>query len=282
MIGYFKSSDKRLLIFFGYTKETPMRTTRLEDIENFIYTNRTVSLDRLCEEFSVSKNTIRRDIDEIVKSGKIEKIYGGVRLIKENIPLLPFTDRNVKNLAVKKQIAQVACDYVKDKDIIFIDSGTTTCHMIEWLQDKEITVITNNLEFLVQSVSYPKIRVFSLSGELNRNTLSFTGIHTLNILKEYNIAKAFMAATGISAKAGVTNTVPAESAIKQLVISRSQQVFLLVDSSKFNQVSMVTYAEFADIDRLITDKPPTGALLKALKQNYVDITRKTKDETAEF
>ncbi|CEM63166.1 DeoR/GlpR family DNA-binding transcription regulator [Treponema phagedenis] len=259
-----------------------MRTTRLEDIENFIYANRTVSLDRLCEEFSVSKNTIRRDIDEIVKSGKIEKIYGGVRLIKENIPLLPFTDRNVKNLAVKKQIAQVACDYVKDKDIIFIDSGTTTCHMIEWLQDKEITVITNNLEFLVQSVSYPKIRVFSLSGELNRNTLSFTGIHTLNILKEYNIAKAFMAATGISAKAGVTNTVPAESAIKQLVISRSQQVFLLVDSSKFNQVSMVTYAEFADIDRLITDKPPTGALLKTLKQNYVDITRKTKDETAEF
>jgi len=131
-------------------------------------------------------------------------------------------------------------------DIIFIDSGTTTCHMIEGLQNKQVTVLTNNLEFLIQAVPYTGLQVFSLSGELDRSTLSFTGPHTLEVLKSYNISKAFMAATGISTHAEVSNTVPAESVVKKLAIARSQEVYLLLDSSKFNQTSMVTYSSFSN------------------------------------
>lgn len=248
-----------------------MRTQRLESIEHFIYHHQAVTLDCLCDTFKVSKNTIRRDIDEIIKGGKIEKTYGGVRVVKDNFTLPSFGDRTVQNLEIKKNIARAACAYVQDGDIIFIDSGTTTCHMVEYLHNKQITVLTNNLEFLIQAVPYTGLQVFSLSGELNRSTLSFTGLHTLEILKGYNISKAFMAATGISAQAGATNTVPAESAVKKLVITRSQQVHLLLDSSKFNQTSMVTYCELEKLDTLITDKPPTGELMDSLQNNNVEI-----------
>lgn len=248
-----------------------MRTQRLEKIENFIYQHQAVSLDQLCTVFKVSKNTIRRDIDEIVKGKKIEKTYGGVRIVKDGIILPSFGDRTVQNLDLKKRIARTACDYVQDGDIIFIDSGTTTCHMIEWLHNKQITVLTNNLEFLIQAVPYTSLQVFSLSGELERSTLSFTGPHTLDVLKSYNISKAFMAATGISAHAEVTNTVPAESVVKQLAIERSQRVYLLLDSSKFNQTSMVTYSSFSNVNTLITDKKPSDELRVALQKNHVEI-----------
>ncbi len=249
-----------------------MRIQRLENIENFIYQHQAVTLDCLCDTFSVSKNTIRRDIDEIVKGGKIEKTYGGVQVVKDNFVLPPFGDRTVQNLDLKKQIARAACEFVQEGDTIFIDSGTTTCHMAERLHNKRVTVLTNNLEFLIQAIPYPDIQVFSLSGELNRNTLSLTGLHTLEVLKGYNISKAFMAATGISTAAGVCNTIPAESAVKKLVISRSQETYLLLDSSKFGQTSMVTYAEFSSIDRLITNTMPSGELLTTLQSNSVDIT----------
>ena len=248
-----------------------MRTQRLEKIENFVYHYQAVTLDQLCDAFKVSKNTIRRDIDEIVKGKKIEKTYGGVRVAKEGITLPSFGDRPVQNLDLKNRIARTACDYVKDGDIIFIDSGTTTCHMIEGLQNKQVTVLTNNLEFLIQAVPYTGLQVFSLSGELDRSTLSFTGPHTLEVLKSYNISKAFMAATGISTDAEVSNTVPAESVVKKLAIARSQEVYLLLDSSKFNQTSMVTYSSFSNFDALITDKQPTGDLLISLQKNDVEI-----------
>lgn len=248
-----------------------MRTQRLKKIEEFVYHYQAVSLDQLCATFKVSKNTIRRDIDEIVKSRKIEKTYGGVRIVKDEIALLSFGDRTVQNLDLKKKIARTACDYVKDGDIIFIDSGTTTCHMVEWLRNKQVTVLTNNLEFLIQSVPYTGLQIFSLSGELERSTLSFTGPHTLDVLKSYNISKAFMAATGISAHAEVTNAVPAESTIKQMAITRSQEAYLLLDSSKFNQTSMVTYSPFSNFDALITDRRPSGDLCASLQKNHVEI-----------
>ena len=80
-----------------------------------------------------------------------------------------------------------------------------------------------------------------------------------------------MATTGISAHAEVSNTVPTESVVKKLAIARSQEVYLLLDSSKFNQTSMVTYSSFSNFDALITDKQPTDDLLISLQKNHVEI-----------
>ena len=153
--------------------------------------------------------------------------------------------------------------------------------MIEGLQNKQVTVLTNNLEFLIQAVPYAGLQVFSLSGELDRSTLSFTGPHALEVLKSYNISKAFMAATGISVHAEVSNTVPAESVVKKLAIARSQEVYLLLDSSKFNQTSMVTYSSFSNVDVLITDKQPTDDLLISLQKNHVEIVLTQSYQTSD-
>ena len=57
-----------------------MRTKRIDEIEQYIIKEKSVSLDTLCDVFQVSKNTIRRDIDTLAKAGKIKKVYGGVTL----------------------------------------------------------------------------------------------------------------------------------------------------------------------------------------------------------
>ena len=90
-----------------------------------------------------------------------------------------------------------------------------------------------------------------------------------------------MAATGISAHAEVSNTVPAESVVKKLAIARSQEVYLLLDSSKFNQTSMVTYSSFSNIDVLITDKQPTDDLLISLQKNHVEIVLTQSYQTSD-
>ena len=233
-----------------------MRSQRIDDIRQYIYDNKTVTLDQLCENFQISKSTLRRDLVSILQSSDIKKIYGGVTALPKK-ELVSFEERNISNIEVKRKIAATAASFVQDNDIIFIDSGTTTLPVVDYIKDKQnITILTNNVEIILHAIPYSNINVISLSGALNRKTLSFTGPSAAPVLQNYNISKAFMAATGFSIVSGVTNSSPPESEIKRMAIQRSQKIFLLADSGKCGNVSLITYCDLNKVNTLITDAEP--------------------------
>lgn len=248
-----------------------MRTKRLDDIKDYIYQQKTVTLDQLCEKFNVSKNTIRRDIDELVQHEKIKKIYGGVT-VEGFRSMASFDERNITNFEQKQLIAKKAAELVNDNEIIFIDSGSTTMHMIEYIKDrKNLTILTNSIEATLRSIPFPNINVISLSGILNRKTLSFTGTSAADVLAQFNISKSFMASTGISTIGGATNSSSSETDIKRTAILKSQKSYLLVDHTKFGVVSLMTFSSFDKIDAVITDAMPSDDLKEVLEKNECKI-----------
>jgi len=248
-----------------------MKYNRMKDIEEYILYNETVSLDKLCEVFNVSKNTIRRDINKLLEKGNIKKVYGGVTSNEKKI--IAFEERNIKNIAQKIIIAKLSATFIQDGDIIFIDSGTTTINILDFLKDKNnVTVLTNNLKAIIKAFPYENLNIISMGGSLIRKTNCFTGVNTVQLLKNYNINKAFMAATGISIAKGVSDSSPLEHEIKKLVVERSDEVYLPVDSSKFNTSSLMTYCNLNDIDHLITNEKPNSEYLEYFKENNVKIT----------
>ncbi|MDT3426732.1 DeoR family myo-inositol catabolism operon transcriptional repressor [Paenibacillus forsythiae] len=231
-----------------------LKTKRIKQIQDYIIEHNTVSLDELVAVFDVSKNTIRRDIQELVEGGEVKKVYGGVAAV--NPPLISFNDRRSRGHAEKQRIAKAAAEYVADGDIIYIDSGTTTLEMIEYIKHMNLTIITSNLDFILGSLPYGNLNIISTGGVLERKTKSFASFKNMDLLKAYNINKAFMASTGISIFSGVTNSSPLESEIKQIVVERCQEVFLLVDHHKFGRHALMTYCKLQDIDYLVTDSMP--------------------------
>lgn len=249
-----------------------MRSQRIAEIEQYIYTHKTVTLDELCDVFQVSKNTIRRDIEELIQNPDIVKTYGGVMINTQTKKLLvSFNERNIKCQNEKRLIAAKAASLVEDGDSIFIDSGTTTLYMLEHLKDKKITLLTNNIEVLVQALPYENITLISLSGTLNRKTLSLTGSSAAKLLSTYNVKKAFMAATGITPENGATNSSPEETCIKEMAVKKSLQNYLLADSSKFGVVSLLTYCSISDLTGIITNQKPDDAFCEYAKEHQVDI-----------
>lgn len=230
-----------------------LKTKRIEQIQEYVFKHQTVSLDELCEVFDVSKNTIRRDVQELAEQGIVKKVYGGVAV--NHSTLESFTERQTRNEHLKRSIARKAASFVQDGDIIFIDSGTTTLEMAEYLQAKQVTIITNNLDFIINSLPYENLNVLSTGGVVDRKTKSFVSFN-IELLKAYNINKAFMASTGISISNGVTNASPLESEIKQTVVKRSSEAYLLVDHSKFDKSALMTYCSLDEIDYIITDSAP--------------------------
>jgi DeoR family myo-inositol catabolism operon transcriptional repressor len=232
-------------------------------MEQYIKNNKSVSLDTLCSVFDVSKNTVRRDVNEIVSRTNIKKIYGGVS-IENNIIPPPFSERFVINQEVKSLIGKSAATLVDDGDVIYIDSGTTTCHIVDFLQNKKnVTVLTHSLDVINRAVRFPNLEVISLSGILNRKTLSFTGQSTIDALENCNISKTFMAANGITIANGATQSTSIEFAIKKNVVAHSDMIYLMVENKKFGAVSLFTYCKIDEIDAIITEKLPSNEFVDA-------------------
>ncbi|OIK08909.1 DNA-binding protein [Bacillus sp. MUM 116] len=246
-----------------------IKTTRVNKIKDFVFEKKSVSLDELVKMFNVSKNTIRRDIQILVDGGEIKKVYGGVAV--NHSKLESFHERKIRNQKEKEWIAKKAAQFVEDGDIIFIDSGTTTIEMIELLKMKTLSIITNSLELIIRALPFENLNVISLGGILERQTNSFGSVQNIDLLKAYNINKAFMASTGISLTNGVTNASPLESKLKQSIVEKSKEVFLLVDHDKFNKQSLITYCPLEDINCIITDAVPEKEYQDFAKENNIHI-----------
>ncbi|MBT2701078.1 DeoR/GlpR transcriptional regulator [Bacillus sp. ISL-40] len=246
-----------------------IKEKRIKKIHEYVIEQQSASLDELVSVFDVSKNTIRRDIQTLVERGELKKVYGGVSVIHKKLE--SFQDRKIRNQEQKASIVKKAASYVKDGDIIFIDSGTTTIGMFKYIKDKNLTIFTNSIDCIVRALPFDHLNVISIGGLLDRKTDSFGNPHNNNmdLLSNYNIKKAFMASTGISLTNGVTNASPLESELKKVIVKRSSEVYLLVDHDKFDKYGLMTYCGLGAIDYLVTDRLPNATYREYAKKNAI-------------
>jgi len=248
-----------------------LKLQRIQKIEEYVKKHGSASLDDLCKQFDVSKNTIRRYINELEERRIVEKVYGGVVLNNEEAPI-PLSQRQLTMQAEKAAIAEKAAEFVKDGDIIVIDAGTTTVRVVEHLKNKSnITIITNSIPVINATLAYEQFHVIVTGGDLLRPTNSFVGQEAVCILKNLNANTLFIAATGISLSKGITNSSTIETEIKRAMIDVSEQIILLVDHTKFDTVSLVTFADLKDIDVLITDQAPPSEYFQYCAEHDVEI-----------
>lgn len=230
-----------------------MKEKRFESMKQYILDHNHVSLKELEEEFNVSMNTIRRDVNKILADSRFEKVYGGVS-VKEGT-LVDFEYRNIENKEVKKAIAKKAASFIEPDDLIYIDSGTTTKYILDYVDENlPLVVITNSLDVVLKAEKLRNATIFLIGHIFKKPTRSFVGVENDELSVRYNITKAFMAATAVSIGSGLMNSDIMEYEIKRQVIDKANQKFLLADESKFDHSTLLTYASLKDIDTLISDK----------------------------
>ncbi len=253
------------------------KISRSDDICSYIYSHESVSLPELCDTFSISMSTLRREIKNLVESGEVEKVYGGVQKSIHR-GLTPLSKRKLINYDGKIAIAQAAAELIKDRDVIFLDSGSTVGALAGYLGLREgITVITNNYLAIQKIVPMQNISLITLSGKYYKETYSFVGENATELLQKYNISKAFMGTSGLSIKSGVSHSTSLEASIKKQAVKSAQSVIVLADHLKFDCVAPLTYTSFDDVDIIVTDKEPSEEYLKLFKQTNTHIKTVFKD-----
>ncbi len=248
-----------------------MKSFRLRRMEQYVMEKENVSMEELCTEFGISMNTARLDVAQLVNKGSIKKVYGGVCSNRQN-SLVPFEERKMKNNDRKRSICREAAKLVEDGDIIYIDSGTTTMYLVDFLENrKNITILTHNLNAIMRALPYPDMQIICLPGTLERKTNSFVSAETGRVLERYNIQKAFVAAAGVTVNGDVTNSSPLEFEVKKAALDNSSHVYLLVDSSKYAKSSLLTFAHISNMEKVIVDEEVDKTMLELCVQNGVDV-----------
>lgn len=244
-----------------------MRVDRLNEMEQYILGRENVSLEELCVQFSISMNTVRRDIAELLNRGNVRKVYGGVSSNLQPRPL-GFSVRERKNSEAKQIIGQLAARLVNNGSSIFLDSGSTTPNIVRHLGEKNgVTVITHSLTALYEAASLPNLNIISLGGIYAPSTSSFTGISTLDTLSHLSIQTIFISATGVTIENGLTNSTYLEAEIKRNVVQRGNRVVLMADQSKFGHSAVISFCSFEQLYAVVTDRmPPTPYL--AVMERY--------------
>ncbi len=248
-----------------------MKIDRIQKIHNLLKQSRSIALNDLCDTFGVSKNTIRRDVAELEKAGVIRKVYGGIVLNEDkNDSPEPFVCREGRNVDAKKRIAQLAADQVQDGDVIYIDSGTTTMHMIPYLAKKRyLTIVTASVHVINAAGNFPELNLIATGGTLYMPSNAFVGPSVLSALQNYNLSKVFLASTGISIAHGATNASPLECEIKRSLTQKNAESYLLVDSTKFDRASLMTYCQLSDLRAVITEQEPSSEYVNYFEKHSI-------------
>ena len=148
------------------------------------------------------------------------------------------------NVEHKKVIAKKASSYINDGDTIFLDAGTSVGYLINYLQDKNVTVITNGISHIPELLSL-NIPTYLIGGKIKTTTSAIVGFDAVESLKRYNFSKAFIGSNSKSDK-GYSTPDHEEAIIKKTAITQAASVYFLCDTSKHNTDSLINFASLED------------------------------------
>ena len=232
---------------------------RLDQIKQKIMDERTVTVSLLSKDFGVTEETIRRDLEKLEKRGLLTRTYGGAIFNSEfmNQHAIHFGQRLNTNLEMKKTIAEKAFSILTNGNIIGVDSSSTAMEFVRKIKgDANRTLITNSVSVLFECLQ-SDINVLSSGGYLNKSSLSLQGIGAQNSIMNYHLDVAVISCKAIQIGKGIFDTNENEIAVKQALVRQCKTVVLLVDHTKFDQISFIKFMDLEQVNYIITDKKPS-------------------------
>lgn len=228
---------------------------RQEQIKGIILEQKSVSVSDLTARFNVSFETVRRDLKVLEDQGIIEKSYGVAKLKQRVSNNADFDILSTVMVESKKRIAALALNFVTPGDCIYIDFSTTCSQLAGLLEDTTVTVLTNSLPVMNELLNRSGFMFFSTGGCWDPRNRAFIGRTAVDTLSQYHVDKAFVSCRALSIENGLSDKTEAESDIRRRIIASANEVYLLVDYSKFDKITFVKTSGFERITAIITDKP---------------------------
>jgi DeoR/GlpR family transcriptional regulator of sugar metabolism len=222
-------------------------------------TRDSVHVAELAEVFSVSEVTVRSDLSTLAKQGLVARVRGGVRALNHGQSEVGFDLRLRLEVERKRAIARAAAALVGEGEAVALDESTTAYYLaLELGARREVVGVTNGLLVATALADAAGVTVLVTGGTLRLSAMSLVGDLGTDVLRTTRINKGFLGARGLSLERGLMDLNPDEVRIKQEMADACEQVFGILDGTKWHRSALLAFVPTEDLAGIVTDSgaPP--------------------------
>src|SRR5215813_14032517 len=227
---------------------------RMQHVLRMLETRDSVPVSELSETFAVSEVTVRSDLTQLARQGLVSRVRGGVRALPHGQSEVGFDLRLRLEVERKRAIARTAAAMIGEAEAIAIDASTTGYYLaLELRAKRELVVVTNGLLVATALADAPGIAVLVTGGLLRLSAMSLVGDLGTDVLRTTRINKGFLGARGVSLERGLMDLNPDEVRIKQEMADACEQVYGIVDGTKWHRSALLSFAPTDRVSAVVTD-----------------------------
>lgn len=213
-----------------------------------------VEVSELSERFGVTTETVRRDLSDLQEQRVVRRVHGGA-VPWEKVGFEPLLSvRNDLQDGEKRRLARRALDELPDTGSIIIDSGSTLLRLAAAIPPTcELRIVTNSLAIAQVLAEHKGAEVIVIGGKVRKNTLAMVDAEAVAAVEPMTVDTLFISSDALSPDTGLTTPYREEAALKTAMIRSARRVVALVDHSKVGRDHFIRFAEWSDIDVLVTN-----------------------------
>lgn len=245
---------------------------RMQQILRMLETRDSVPVSELSESFAVSEVTVRSDLTALARQGLVARVRGGVRALQQGHSEVGFDLRLRLEVERKRAIARAAVALIGEGEAVALDASTTAYYLaLELRTKRELVVVTNGLLVATALADAPGITVLVTGGTLRLSAMSVVGDLGSDVLRTTRINKGFLGARGLSLERGLMDLNPDEVRIKQEMADACEQVYGILDGTKWHRSALLSFAAVEDITGIVTDSSAPPDEVEAWREAGVEV-----------
>jgi DeoR family glycerol-3-phosphate regulon repressor len=229
------------------------------------------SIEQLTEHFTVTPQTIRRDLNALSAEGLIRRVHGGAGLESSTVNTA-YSTRKTLNLEAKQGIAALLARHIPNHASLFINIGTSNEIIAEALLDHQgLEIITNNLNVAAILQHKEDFNVIIAGGEVRSRDGGIIGEATIDFINQFKVDYGIIGISGIDEDGSLLEFDYQEVRVAQAIIRNSRQVLLAADHSKFHRNPVVRQGNITQIDALFTDRAPPDNVARLIELHDIEL-----------
>ncbi len=226
------------------------RKTQIKDI---LLEKKSVTVVELSKRFSVTEETIRKDLQQLENEGFLSRTYGGAFIQDGALNDIDLTLRETAYVESKEAIADKCAELIHHGDSVFLDASTTATFLAKRIRNMRLTIVTNSLMAIDQLKDSETVHLVGIGGIYSAKSKAFNGRAAVQGLKEYFFDMTFMSCRSLSMEHGITDSNEDIALIRQTLLKNSASVYVIADKSKFDKTSFVHICDYENIHGIISD-----------------------------
>lgn len=247
---------------------------RQQNIVDIVNKHKSVRVSELSKNFSVTEETIRRDLEKLEKEKKLLRSHGGaISVNSTDSREIPYFEREIRNVSEKRQIGLEAVKQVEEGDKLILDASSTAWYMAKALPNIPLTILTNSIKVTMELSSKNQITVISTGGTLLSKSLSFVGPLAEAALDNYHVKKAFISCKGLHLGKGISESNEQQARMKKKMIDSADIVYLMIDYSKFGIQTFSHINSVEVIDHIIMDSKGDNNIIHQLEDKSIQLIK---------